>query len=96
MRILFVPLLGLALGLASLSAGAANYQDDAVKAFQSASNGYTIYVDVTFGLRKRTAAKEINEAHAAFSQQGYEPVSVAPHTENGDLLGFFITYRKRD
>ncbi len=95
MRPVLASLLGLALGLASLSVGAANYEDDAIKASQSASNGYTVYVDVTFGLRKRMASKEINEAHAAFSQQGYEPVSVAPHTENGDLLGFFITYRKR-
>ena len=32
MRLVFAPLLGLTLSLASLSAGAANYQDDAVKA----------------------------------------------------------------
>lgn len=96
MRSLFAaPLLGLALGLASPSVLAADYEAQAAKAFQSASNGYTVYVDVTFGLRKRVAANELNKAHLAFSNQGYEPVAVDPHTENGDLLGFFVTYRKR-
>lgn len=88
-------LLGLALGLAALPAAAANYRDKAVEAFQSGSAGWSVYVDVTFGLRKRVAANELNEAHAAFSSQGFEPVSVEAHTENGDLLGFFVTYRKR-
>ncbi|TNJ34959.1 hypothetical protein [Arenimonas terrae] len=95
MRLLSAPLLGLALGLASLPAAAANYEAEAAKAGQSASAGYSVYVDVTFGLRKRVAANELNDAHLAFSNQGYEPVSIEPHTENGDLLGFFVTYRKR-
>ena len=95
MRAVRVSLLALALALASLPAVAADYAAQAVKAYQSGASGYTVYVDVTFGLRKRVAAKELNEAHAAFSDQGFEPVAVTAHTENGDLLGFFVTYRRR-
>jgi hypothetical protein len=71
--------------------------DYAAKANQAATNnqtGYTIYVDVNFGMRKRSAADELNKAHQAFSLQKFEPISVVAHEENGDLLGFFVTYRK--
>lgn len=83
----------IALGLAAPS-HAANYGKQATEAVQSGSSGWTVYVDVTFGLRKRVAADELNDAHEAFSKQGFEPVSVDPHSENGDLQGFFVTYRK--
>jgi len=85
----------LALVLASTPAFAANYGKQAAEAQASGSAGYTVYVDVTYGLRKRVAANELNAAHAAFSAQGYEPVAVTDHVENGDQLGFFVTYRRR-
>lgn len=85
----------LALVLAASPAFAANYDKQAAEAFASHSNGYTVYVDVTYGLRKRVAANELNAAHQAFSDQGFEPVAVTDHVENGDLLGFFVTYRRK-
>jgi hypothetical protein len=84
----------LALVLASSPALAANYSKQATEASRSGSAGYSVYVDVTYGLRKRVAANELNAAHKAFSDQGYEPVAVTDHVENGDLLGFFVTYRR--
>ena len=85
----------LGLVLAASPALAADYGKQATEAYTSGSSGYTVYVDVTYGLRKRVAANELNAAHKAFSDQGFEPVSVTDHVENGDLLGFFVTYRRK-
>lgn len=85
----------LAMVLATSPAFAANYSKQATEAYTSGSAGYTVYVDVTYGLRKRVAASELNDAHKAFSDRGFEPVSVTDHIENGDLLGFFVTYRRK-
>lgn len=85
----------LGLVLASSPCLAANYDKQASEASTRGSSGYTVYVDVTYGLRKRVAANELNAAHAAFSRQGFEPVAVTDHVENGDLLGFFVTYRRK-
>ena len=84
------------LACAAPPAGAADYTDDAAAAFRSGAAGHTVYVDITFGLRKKTAARELNDAHRAFSDQGFEPVAVTAHEENGDLQGFFVTYRRHD
>lgn len=54
----------------------------------------TVYIDVA-GLGKRNSAeKRINEIHAAMAAQGYVCVDLSVYTENGDLEGFFATYRK--
>jgi hypothetical protein len=75
---------------------AADYTDEAADAARDGTSGHTVYVDVTFGMRKRVAASELNDAHRAFSAKGFEPVAVTSHEENGDLQGFFVTYRRRD
>ena len=94
-RLVLPVLLGAALSAAALPAAAADYQDDAADALRSGAAGHTVYVDVTFGMRKTVAARELNQAHRAFSDQGFEPVAVTAHEENGDLQGFFVTYRRR-
>ena len=95
----FAAVLAAALMLGAPPAFAANYADDATRAAAATASGtgagWTIYVDVTFGMRKDVAAKELNEAHAAFVARGFEPVAVTAHEENGDLQGFFVTYRRR-
>ena len=80
-----------------LPAAAADYADAAAHAAAADRGhaGYTVYVDVTFGMRKKVAAAELNDAHAAFAARGFEPVAVTAHEENGDLQGFFVTYRRR-
>ena len=82
----------------SVSAAAADYAEAAAHAAAATrgESGYTVYVDVTFGMRKKVAAAELNDAHAAFGARGFEPVAVTAHEENGDLQGFFVTYRRRD
>lgn len=74
---------------------AAKPEVEAQKATKSNSVGWTVYVDVNFGMRKRSAANDINEMHIAMGKAGYEPVDVEAHEENGDLLGYLVTYRKR-
>lgn len=84
----------LAVALAA-PAAAADYTDEAAEAANRGARGFTVYVDVTFGMRKKAAARELNDTHAAFGAKGYEPVAVTAHEENGDLQGFFVTYRLR-
>jgi hypothetical protein len=79
----------------ALPAQAANPKAEADKALQSNSLGWTVYIDVNFGMRKRSAVTDMNDMHAAMSKSGYEPVNVVAHTENGDLVGYIITYKKR-
>jgi hypothetical protein len=91
-------LLGAALSAAlPCSAAAADYARAAAEAAAAdrAGAGYTVYVDITFGMRKKIAAAELNDAHAAFGARGFEPAAVTAHEENGDLQGFFVTYRRR-
>lgn len=88
-------LLTLLLCLASLPASAANYARQATRAASAKLDAITIFVDATLGMRKDGAAKELTEAHAAFAAQGYTVVDVVGYTENGDLQGFFVTYRRR-
>ncbi len=55
----------------------------------------TVYWDVNLFSRKKLAAKNMTELHQAFSDQGYELLTINPYTENSDLQGFFISYKKR-
>jgi hypothetical protein len=52
----------------------------------------TVFVDANFGARKGGAAKQLNEKHAEMAVQGWKFAGLAPYTENGDLVGFFVTY----
>ncbi len=54
----------------------------------------TIWVDASWGFRNQGAANSLSRAHQAFATRGYQVVDVAPYVENGDLQGFFVTYRK--
>lgn len=88
-------LLGAALALLSLPALARNYEAQAQKAAKVTLPAITIFVDADWGGREDGAARELTRAHVAFAAQGYDVISVAPYTENGDLEGFFVTYRRR-
>jgi hypothetical protein len=54
----------------------------------------TIFVDVNQLTRKNLAAKKMTRLHNEFAAEGYELVSVDIYTENGDLEGFFVSYKK--
>lgn len=78
------------------AASAANVDVQARDAGRDGLAAITIYVDANWGSRTDGAAKALTRAHAAFAAQGYELVDVAPYDENGDLQGFFVSYRRRD
>ena len=52
----------------------------------------TVFVDANFGSRKAGAAKQLNAKHAEMAAQGWKFAGLAPYNENGDLVGFFVTY----
>jgi hypothetical protein len=66
--------------------------DAAAKRLPAAS----VFVDADWGVREDGAARELTASHAAWAKQGYDVVDVEAYSENGDLQGFFVTYRRRD
>ena len=71
--------------------------ESAAREARAAGRGaVTVFVDVDFGGREDRAAGALNEAHAAFERHGYELVDVTAYTENGDLQGFFASYRRTE
>jgi predicted outer membrane lipoprotein len=55
----------------------------------------TVFVDATFGMRKGHMANQLTKSHAEYAARGYRYVDMAPYNENGDLVGFFVTYTRR-
>jgi hypothetical protein len=88
-------LLVLCLLVATPVAFAADLEDIATKAQASAQPAVTVWISATWGFRKQGAARELNDAHRIFGSHGYEVVSVESYVENGDLEGFFVTYRHK-
>lgn len=54
----------------------------------------TIYLDINVLSRKHRAAKKMTELHQQFAKEGYELLTINPYSENGDLQGFYISYKK--
>ena len=88
-------LLATVLLLASPVALAANLESIATQAQASRQPAVTVWISSTWGFRKQGAAKELNAAHRVFGAHGFEVVSVESYVENGDLQGFFVTYRQK-
>lgn len=55
----------------------------------------TVFIDINKLTRKHMAAKKMTESHQEFATFGYELVDVSVYTENGDLEGFFLSYKKK-
>src|SRR5688500_9029600 len=89
-------LLALALATLSATAFAGDLETIASKAQASQQPAVTVWISSTWGFRNQGAAKELNEAHIVFGAHGYEVVDVEAYLENGDLQGFFVTYRRKD
>ena len=88
-------LLAVVLFAAAGSVRAADLEAMAAKAQSAHDPAVTVWIDATWGLRRGGAAKDLNAAHRIFDAHGYEVVSVEPYIENGDLEGFFVTYRRK-
>jgi hypothetical protein len=86
--------LALLLSLAALPALARDYAKQAERAVADRLNAVTVFVDADWGGREDGAARELTKAHAAFSPHGFEVIDIEAYTENGDLEGFFVTYRR--
>jgi hypothetical protein len=54
----------------------------------------TVFVNTVLGSRTGGSAKRINESHAEMEAKGWRFLDLEPYTENGDLIGFFVTYVK--
>lgn len=66
----------------------------AQKAKMGNLSAVTIFVDITSISRKKLAASKMTKLHQQFALEGYELLSVETYTENGDLEGFFVSYKK--
>ena len=86
--------LALLLALAALPALARDYAKQAERAVADRLNSVTVFVDADWGGREDGAARELTKAHAAFAPRGFEVIDIEAYTENGDLEGFFVTYRR--
>jgi len=54
----------------------------------------TVFVDATFGFRKNHMATKLTDTHAQYAARGYHFVDMQAYNENGDLVGFFVTYAR--
>ncbi|CAM5506846.1 hypothetical protein [Rhodanobacter lindaniclasticus] len=43
----------------------------------------TVFVDATFGFRKKHMASQLTKSHAEYAARGYRYVDMAPYNENG-------------
>jgi hypothetical protein len=57
-----------------------------------ATKAITVFLDASFGGRTNGAAKALSNKHAEMEAQGWRFEHLAVYTENGDLVGFFVTY----
>ena len=76
------------------AASARDYDQQAKRALAENPRVVTIFVDADWGGREDGAARELTRAHRAFEARGYFVVDVEAYDENGDLQGFFVTYRR--
>ena len=53
----------------------------------------TVFIDISVFSRKKRGAEKIDEIHAAHFAKGWTVVDMEVYTENGDLQGYFLTYR---
>lgn len=97
---LLAPVIAVALAAAVVTAPAhaglfgKKPEDAAAEADRAGMQDVSIWVEVSWGFRNQGAANNLNRAHQLFAARGYRVLSVEPYVENGDLQGFFVTYRK--
>ena len=54
----------------------------------------TVFVNTVLGSRTGGSARRLNESHAEMQAKGWRFLDLEAYTENGDLVGFFVTYVK--
>lgn len=73
----------------------ADSKSAAQEAAEASLPAVTVFLDVNKLTRKHFAASKMTKSHKEFGDYGYELVDVSPYTENGDLEGFFVSYKKK-
>ena len=76
---------------AAPSAAASPSQAAAPAAWTKAT---TVFVNTVIGSRTGGSARRISETHAEMEAKGWRFLDLEAYTENGDLVGFFVTYVK--
>jgi D-alanyl-D-alanine dipeptidase len=69
-------------------------QNDAQKARAQNLSAITVYMDISGFSRKNKAAQKLTKLHQMYAKEGYELISVEIYTENADLQGFFVSYKR--
>lgn len=92
MRIVLIPLFALLLSF-SQPLLAKDQDKEAAKARAEGKPAVTVFLDANWGNRTNGAAKALTELHQAWARHGYQLISLEPYEENGDLVGFFVSYR---
>jgi len=64
------------------------------RAEAASADTVTVFVDATLGFRKNHMARKLTETHAEYAARGYHVVDLSAYNENGDLVGFFVTYAR--
>ncbi len=54
----------------------------------------TVFVNTVIRSRTGGSARRLNESHAEMEAKGWRFLDLEAYTENGDLVGFFVTYVK--
>lgn len=54
----------------------------------------TVFVNTVLGSRTGGSARRLNESHAEMEAKGWRFLDLDTYSENGDLVGFFVTYVK--
>lgn len=75
---------------------ARNLDHEAESARAADMPAVTLFIDARFGARTHAAAEKLTESHRAFARHGYRLIDVEAYSENGDLVGFFVSYRLYD
>ena len=65
-----------------------------VRAEAVSGDTVTVFVDATLGFRKNHMARKLTETHAEYAARGYRVIDLSAYNENGDLVGFFVTYAR--
>ncbi|MCK7592321.1 hypothetical protein [Pseudomarimonas salicorniae] len=96
MKAMLAALLALGLSCVMATAQARSAEREAAEAREAGLPAVTVFVDANWGNRTNGAARKLTETHQAWGRHGYQLLSVEPYVENGDLAGFFVSYRRAD
>lgn len=91
-RLAFATALGVLIAASPAAAG--SIESALREAGDAGMPAITVFVDAQFGARTDGAARRLSTTHATAARHGFELVDVESYTENGDLVGFFVSYRR--